>query len=274
MKKGIVIFNKTGGYSGYIGNRMFQAAATIGIAIKNCMDYKFPHCEYYEYFKGLIPTQKDLHFTITEEYREPNYHYNEVIFNTEKNYNIICPDFGFQSKKYWQHCEKLIKETFIFRHDIINYINKKYGEELFSPYYGLCSIHVRRGDFLNWPNQHPVLPMDYYLQAAQKIECGNKNIKYVVFSNDIKWCKENFLQHEIFKDKITFAEGNSGPQDMYFMSRCPINIMANSSFSWWAQELNYYEDKTVFAPAKNKYYGIMYSHWNLDDLYNDNWILI
>lgn len=273
MNKGIVIYNKAGGYSGYLGNRMFQTAATIGIAMKNGMDYAFPPSDYFNYFKGPIPTAPNLHFKITEEYKEPNYHYNKVVLTPEKNYNLITPEFGFQTQRYWDHCESLIKNIFTFNDEITGTVQKKYAHLLNNPDILLCSLHVRRGDYLKWPLAHPVLPMDYYLDAVNKIQ-GNKKMVFIIFTNDMTWCKENFSKCEEFKDRLVFAEGNNEAMDMYFMSLCHINVLANSSFSWWAQYLNSNNNKAVIAPAKNRWYGINYAHWNLNDLYNHEWILV
>lgn len=276
MSKGIVIYNKAGGYSGYLGNRMFQTAATIGIAKANGMDYVFPPSDYFNYFKGPIPVGKNLHFTITEEYREPKYHYTQVILNPEKNYNLITPDFGFQTAKYWDGHENTIKSIFTFNDEITSYVYEKYNYLLYNQDIYLCSIHVRRGDYVNLPNHHPVQPIEYYLNAAREVlrTFCQKEIVFVVFSNDMKWCRENFSMYDIFDDKIVFAEGNNEAHDMHFMSLCPINIMANSSFSWWAQYLNKHKNKIAYAPNKNRWYGMAYSHWMLEDMYNPNWNLL
>lgn len=113
------------------------------------------------------------------------------------------------------------------------------------------SCHVRRGDYLKDP-LYGVCTSEYYVKAIDEI---NKRVSpelYCVFSDDIKWCKEN-LGEIIGKDKeIVFVDWNKGEnsfRDMQLMSLCDHNIIANSSFSWWGAWLNNHEDKVVIAPS-------------------------
>jgi hypothetical protein len=88
----------------------------------------------------------------------------------------------------------------------------------------------------------------------------------LVFSDDISWCKDNLKF-----DKMNFIEGLDNVEDMWLMSLCDNNIIANSSFSWWGAWLNSNFNKKVIAPL----------HWfgdsanlNTSDIIPTNWIRI
>jgi len=105
------------------------------------------------------------------------------------------------------------------------------------------SVHIRRGDYLKFPDIHPTVSLDYYIKAISDIK-KRKDIKCVlVFSDDIQWCKTNF-----YADMIRYAEGLYDYEEMLLMSACTHNIIANSSFSWWGAYLNENPDKIVYAP--------------------------
>jgi diketogulonate reductase-like aldo/keto reductase len=67
-----------------------------------------------------------------------------------------------------------------------------------------------------------------------------------------------------------YIENEQDYIDLYLMSLCENNIIANSSFSWWGSWLNKNEDKKVIAPSK--WFGKSYSDWNTNDIYTDKMI--
>lgn len=112
------------------------------------------------------------------------------------------------------------------------------------------SIHVRRGDFLRFPNVYGnICTLEYYQAAIDMIGESVKNPVFYIFSDDMEWCRQqfSFLQHVVFVD---YDEKRKPYEDMGLMSLCKHNIIANSSFSWWAAWLNENEEKLVIAPDK------------------------
>ena len=80
-----------------------------------------------------------------------------------------------------------------------------------------------------------------------------------MFSNDLKWAK-NWLEtryrkpgEEELSEQFCIIEEtteHTGFLDMMLMSKCKHNIIANSSFSWWASWINNYDEKCIIAPDK------------------------
>jgi hypothetical protein len=106
-----------------------------------------------------------------------------------------------------------------------------------------CSIHVRRGNYCDLQDHHVLLDMEYYNKAIWTLN-PFKVKKFLVFSNDLEWCKKNFLGDKfIFISDIDYIE-------MFLMSTCTHHIIANSAFSWWGAWLGEQDDCVTIAPIK------------------------
>lgn len=112
------------------------------------------------------------------------------------------------------------------------------------------SIHVRRGDYITNPNAsqlHGLLGIAYYQSALKAIRKHVAKPNLYVFSDDPVWCKANLK----FDFPTTYiAHNTDGAEDMRLMKSCRHNIVANSSFSWWAAWLNENPQKLVVAPKR------------------------
>lgn len=111
------------------------------------------------------------------------------------------------------------------------------------------SIHIRRGDHLHFENMnfHGICGKEYYLNAKRIIVEKAKNPIFFYFSDDVDWVIKNMDISE--NDYI--IEHNTGDNsywDLQLMSYCKHNIIANSSFSWWAAWLNENKNKIVIGP--------------------------
>lgn len=234
---------------GGIGNTLFQIAAAIGTAEKLHCDYVIPSSWKY---KNMFAGEFNFRDVSLPRYHEPNFHYNEI---TKTDIEL----FGyFQSKKYFQRCENKIKRLFAPSRQTKQYIQWKYDKLLQRK--NTCSIHVRRGDYLQLQEYHYNLEPSYY----EGIQAMFPDFYYVCFSDDIEWCTQNI--------KADFFVSDSTENEFHLMCMMKNNIMANSSFSWWAQELNPNKEKLVFAPPKNQWFGEKKSHLNVDDLYCEYFI--
>lgn len=117
-------------------------------------------------------------------------------------------------------------------------IKKIYGEGL--GFIDKVSIHVRRGDYVNNSFYVDLFEDGYYERAMRKFK---RDEKFLVFSDDIQWCRSQ----EIFKN-CEFVESGVDWEDLNVMASCKDNIIANSSFSWWAAYINKNPIKKIVAP--------------------------
>ena len=96
----------------------------------------------------------------------------------------------------------------------------------------------------------------------------HSDARFYFFSDNIEWVKENFKLPGVVYVSNEFTKNHI--EDLYLMSQCRHNIIANSSFSWWGAWLNDHPDKTVIAPKKWFHKGPK----DTFDLYPDSWIVI
>jgi hypothetical protein len=154
----------------------------------------------------------------------------------------------WQSEKYFAKYGNQIRKDFSF----FEPLDKKNAAILDQIQAGnAVSIHVRRGDYVSNPkafSKHGVCGLDYYFRAIELIMTHVKRPNFFVFTDDVKWVKQELLTHH---PKMTVIDHNLGIdsyRDMQLMSACGHHIIANSSFSWWGAWLNPSRTKVVIAP--------------------------
>ena len=151
-------------------------------------------------------------------------------------------DGYWQSEKYFSEIRSTLLSDFRFpiSQNELNQDTAKEMSECIS-----ISIHVRRGDYLG---SFPVMDCAYYNPAMCYFREKYGRVRFYVFSNDLRWCKENLIG-----DDVKYVEWNTGKNsifDMWLMTQCKHNIIANSSFSWWGAWLNEHEGSEVIAPSQ------------------------
>jgi hypothetical protein len=180
-------------------------------------------------------------------FREQGFFYDSNFFTAGKN---VLLKGNWQSEKYFNHVAGLLKKEFSFKKRIKE-TNILLSEQTNASQ--SVGVHIRRRDYVN----HPVtswflgaLDINYYKTAIQYMKSNLPGPHYFYFfSDDMEWVKENFtfVQNKIFIDQ---THKLSDTDELYLMSQCRHNIIANSSFSWWGAWLNNNPDKIVIAPKK------------------------
>jgi hypothetical protein len=276
------------GYMGRLGNQMFQFASTLGISdrlgfeprfpIENCLNYQ-ESGPFDPKIGRCMPVKCDLTdcFNISPEYFIPQrhinqerfYHENKFGYNSETEFlsdNTSLSGY-FQTDKYFSEFRDLILSQLIFKNtyrdsaeSYIQTIRENNKNAV------IASIHVRRGDYVMFPDHHPLCSSNYYNNAIRELRILNDNIKCVIFSDDVEWCKTEFTDPDCIISNL-----ENPYTEMCAMTLCDNNIIANSSFSWWGAWLNKNPNKIVISPSR--WFG---SAMNKDtsDVYCKDWIII
>lgn len=111
--------------------------------------------------------------------------------------------------------------------------------------YTTVAMHVRRTDYLQEP-RYGFLGVDYYARAISYMKSHLTNPVFVVFSDDMQWCRQEFEE-----EGFLFVYETAWQADylqLHLMSKCAHQIISNSSFSWWGAWLNCRNDKIVLRP--------------------------
>ncbi|ANE50055.1 alpha-1,2-fucosyltransferase [Flavisolibacter tropicus] len=177
-------------------------------------------------------------------YKQPFFHFDPHFYHLGSK--VYLQGF-FQSERYFQPIQPIIRQEFGFKDELVKDV-RTFGKYL--PTQPSVALHIRRGDYKDEETlrYHGILPFDYYQRAITLIKQKLSNPQFFIFSDDGAWVKENLQL-----DSVTIVSGTYSKthfEDLYLMSQCKHNIIANSSFSWWGARLNENPDKIVIAPKQ------------------------
>jgi len=295
--------------SGGLGNQMFEYAFGRALASKNKTELLFDlsglvakEGEAQRYFsldifntKYKVATKKDFKTlgigdpadqtpsARAKRYTRRTY---ESFFPLEKRKDIIEPEYSFvpeiaalgnnhyfagiwQSEKYFKNVAQKLREEFTLKKELID--TSIDAAKMLKDKNIVC-VNVRRTDYVTDENIKSKIGFagkKYYENAVSYMLSKIPKAKFLVFSDDIEWCKENLK----FIPNVFFISHKSAEKafakDFYLMSLCSHYIVANSTFSWWGAWLNQNKNKIVIAPEKWFASGADES-----DLIPENWIRI
>ncbi len=254
---------------GQLGNQMFIIAAGTSLALDNGAEPIFPDLATETQWRVPI-TAEHVFWRVNKEslpkikphlFLETTFHYEPIPYKP----NMVIRGW-FQSEKYFINHKAEILALFAPSQPILDFLSEKYGELLSNP--KTVSIHFRSYEMEPNNEVYYKCDMDYYKKA---IEYFPEDSLFVVFSNRIDWCKENFKD---IPRNFQFIENDGRYHDfydLYLMSFCRHNIICNSSFSWWAAYLNPNPNKIVLAPP-----GWLNPDYKPDtqDLIPQEWIIV
>ncbi|HUM50883.1 MAG TPA: alpha-1,2-fucosyltransferase [Chitinophagales bacterium] len=284
---------------GGLGNQLFQYAAAKQLSILNNaelyfdtsffstkpidniqrkfeldvfnIDYKIATDEMLHHFHGTefnnteLVLTKLLSFGKFKKYKFSKYGFDEHFLDLKGNYYLRG---FFQSEKYFSTIKNIIRDELMIedKHlpldtELVNRIKNSENS---------VSIHIRRGDYirnLTSMDAHGICSKDYYVKSIKLIreKLGTDDIHFYIFTDDANWVR-NEMNWNI---DCTLISDKKPIEDFYLMSLCKHNIIANSTFSWWAAWLNKNENKSIILPKQ--WTNILKTE--MIDLVPMNWIL-
>jgi hypothetical protein len=248
---------------GGLGNQLFMISATLAhcktyglIPFFQKYTYVFENRNLDRYRNSIfshVPYQFDINITNFKHYVEHDDQLYQIL--PRFNSNSILLGY-FQTSKYFHEIKQHLYELFKSENsESQNFINK-----IRTPDNVLVGINVRRKEYvkLKWD-----LPFSYYDESMKTIKQKYKNpVKFVIVSDDIKWCRNTFPEECIFCDETT-----DDIVQFDILRNMDAWITSNSTFCWWAVYLgDKNNDKTVYCPfpwcSAYRYNEYIYEpHW-------------
>jgi len=277
-----ISYNRLGS-NGRLGNQMFQYAGLRGIAANRNFEWLIPRPDNYgdsnyglfDCFEMSSVKEENFGQLDAQSIATGQFHFSQEFFDNCPD-NINLHDY-FQTEKYFKNVEDVIRNDFSFKKEIVESC-LEILDKLINPIF----IHIRRGDYVNQPDNHPVCPITYYENSLNHF---NDTSSVLIFSDDPEWCKsqelfsdDRFLISEFNLTYNQTSDTNDGRvkslipyYDLCLMSMCQGGIIANSSMSWWGAWL--IENPTQPIVAPNPWFGKNYSHYDMSDLIPERWVI-
>ncbi|NEO72140.1 alpha-1,2-fucosyltransferase [Moorena sp. SIO3H5] len=233
-------------FIGRLGNQMWQLASTVQFALQNGYEVGFPST-------SLNPSEWPVYFKNLPKRRGKSRVFQEkkmgVYSPIPTNYGSVRLHGFFQNYQYINHPWTIRK------------VKELIGYEDQDPVPGVA-MHIRRGDYLKHSEGYPVLSETEYYEKA--IACALPKNRPIIFTDDPLWARSQWPLWDI-------RPAGNPLQDLFSMSRFQDQIIANSSFSYWAAMLNPNPNKFVVCPHHSQYYGPANKHIDTTNLYPKSW---
>lgn len=215
-------------------NQLFMISATICHALRMNASYAIPRRTinssiwrtYIHHLPELNPGRSTKNY-----FKQPGHSFTPIPDEPD-----ITLDGYFQSEKYWYDRKEKLADILGFKNTPADYV----------------AVHVRRGDYLQYPDRFPVLPTDYYQTAIDYMTVKGYE-SFRIFSDDIPWCKKFFGDGLIGPD-FEYSIGQNPVQDIKDMYNAKAYILANSTFSLFPALLRI-DNPLVISPSEHRWFG-------------------
>jgi hypothetical protein len=259
---------------GRFGNEMFQySLAKILAQLHNCEFRLNPTSSFLNFFDQEKLSYKPYDASCkTNSYIEKDpFGFDANVFNL---FNIDLMGF-FQNLFYYNFYLDIIYNEFKPNNKILNnsYNYMKHKNQYSKNIEKNICMHVRRTDYTALQQMYGFLDINYYYDIINSVDYNH----IFIISDDIKYVETEFYSLFGNRSNVTYVKELDMYHDFYIMYLSGINIIANSTFSWWASFLSdCNQSKTIFAPSQwisNRVPVNLYpTNWNTVDSTGHRWL--
>jgi hypothetical protein len=271
-------------FKGGLGNQLFQYATARRLSVKKRIPWLLFNTDNYQIDAvgrafGLMNYRirgSLIHSRLMKNIFQNGTKYNKIIslfplygrieetglslHHFPNNLRLLSSLSGYwQSEFYFKDIRPLLLEELV-PHRVPSFPEWMGGSET-------VAVHIRRTDYLV-ENGFGSLTEQYYHDAIEVIRSRVSNPLFVFFSDDLEWCRRNFKDNGFL-----FCDDQDWQLDylqLYLMSKCSHQIIANSSFSWWGAWLNANPARQVIRPER----PFLDSSLQYESYYPADWITL
>jgi hypothetical protein len=275
---------------GGLGNQLFQIFATMAYGFKHNKRVCIPYSEqlnigvvrptYWSNFLArLLPFtsyQQAIQNILLLTY--PRYSESSFAYTAIPDLPGSVMLYGyFQSPKYFDEYRDRILRMIGFK-EIQTRLLERFGKSS-------IAVHFRRGDYKSLPHHYVLLTAEYYSRAINDICQRMPNtifrVRYFCETADLPEVQQIILSVTYMSEPVIMQFGctvqwEQAPaledwEQMVLMSVSDINIIANSTFSWWGAYLN---DQAYLQYCPREWFGPALATNDMSSFYPGKWIVI
>ena len=247
------------------GSQMFDVATSLGIA--HALNYTVIIrsssllLKYFDLNKKVGDSFENVETISVTQWRQSTW-YRTILLH-----NLTLSGY-WRSWKYFNDVSDDIRKTFTIKSTFLKKA-EQFTRSLNTDNKTLIGIHVRRGDFLGPVAQtmgRIVVNKGYISKAMDFFRRQHTYARFVVVSNDIKWCRDNISGTDVF-----FSNFTEPILDMAILSLCDHTIISTGTFSWWGGWLS--RGTVVYCSDYPRPGSYLANHTLFhDDYYPPSWI--
>lgn len=269
---------------GRLGNKLFQVFATIAAAIQSEQPFGFydaidSDASWKTLFQPIASHVLSRVLKHQYRYEETNFHYipfaQALVSPTNKVYLIKG---YFQSFKYFQEHEDRIKAV-LGVEELQDQVRSRVLQDMpfVKDFKTTVSLHFRLGDYVQKQDMHPVMPLQYYLDALEIILRRDPSVQQVMYfceAADVQTVMPMIEELSKLFHEIEFYKAPSGLSDvdeMLTMSLCKHRVIANSTFSWWGAYLGTASGIVCYP---SMWFGPTFEDKDVRDMFPSTWVKV